>query len=52
MDQNWLNNKTVIVTGASSGMGKGITEKAARLSWPTVFITWRNRCSCVRFIPV
>ena len=32
--------------------GKGITEKAARLSWPTVFITWRNRCSCVRFIPV
>ena len=27
MDKNWLDNKTVIVTGASSGMGKGITEK-------------------------
>lgn len=27
MDKNWLENKTVIVTGASSGMGKGITEK-------------------------
>lgn len=25
MDKNWVNNKTVIVTGASSGMGKGIT---------------------------
>ena len=27
MDKNWLDNKTVIVTGVSSGMGKGITEK-------------------------
>ncbi|HIU35194.1 MAG TPA: SDR family oxidoreductase [Candidatus Fimenecus excrementigallinarum] len=27
MDKNWLNFKTVIVTGASSGMGKGIAEK-------------------------
>ncbi len=27
MEKNWLDNKTVIVTGASSGMGKGITEK-------------------------
>ena len=27
MDKNWLDNKTVIVTGASSGMGKGITER-------------------------
>lgn len=26
MDQNWMNNTTVIVTGASGGMGKGIAE--------------------------
>lgn len=26
MDKNWMNGKTVIVTGASSGMGKGIAE--------------------------
>lgn len=26
MDKNWINNKTVIVTGASGGMGKGIAE--------------------------
>lgn len=26
MDLNWMNNKTVIVTGASGGMGKGIAE--------------------------
>lgn len=27
MDKNWMNNKTVIVTGASGGMGKGVAEK-------------------------
>ncbi len=27
MDANWMNNKTVIVTGASGGMGKGVAEK-------------------------
>lgn len=27
MDRNWLSSKTVIVTGASSGIGRGITEK-------------------------
>ena len=26
MDTNWMNNKTVIVTGASGGMGKGVAE--------------------------
>lgn len=26
MDKNWINNKLVIVTGASGGMGKGIAE--------------------------
>ena len=26
MDQNWMNNTTVIVTGASGGRGKGIAE--------------------------
>ncbi|MBQ5996002.1 MAG: SDR family NAD(P)-dependent oxidoreductase [Clostridia bacterium] len=27
MDKKWMNNKTVIITGASGGMGKGIAEK-------------------------
>ena len=27
MDKNWMNNKTVIITGASGGMGKGVAEK-------------------------
>lgn len=27
MDTNWMNNKTVIITGASGGMGKGVAEK-------------------------
>ncbi|MBE6828331.1 MAG: SDR family oxidoreductase [Ruminococcaceae bacterium] len=27
MDKIWLNNKTVVITGASGGMGKGIAEK-------------------------
>ncbi len=26
MSKNWIDNKTVIITGASSGIGKGITE--------------------------
>lgn len=26
MDKNWMNNKTVIITGASGGMGKGVAE--------------------------
>lgn len=36
MDKNWLNFKTVIVTGASSGMGKGITEKLIKQHGCTV----------------
>ena len=27
MNKNWMDNKTVIITGASGGMGKGIAEK-------------------------
>lgn len=27
MDKLWMNNKTVIITGASGGMGKGVAEK-------------------------
>ncbi len=27
MDKNWMNNKTVIITGASGGMGKGVAER-------------------------
>ena len=27
MGKNWMNNKTVIITGASGGMGKGVAEK-------------------------
>lgn len=27
MGQNWIDNKTVIITGASAGIGKGVTEK-------------------------
>lgn len=27
MGNNWMNNKTVIITGASGGMGKGVAEK-------------------------
>lgn len=30
MNKNWINNKCVIVTGASSGMGKGISERLIR----------------------
>lgn len=30
MNKNWLNNKCVIITGASSGMGKGITMRLIR----------------------
>lgn len=30
MNKNWINNKCVIITGASSGMGKGITERLIR----------------------
>lgn len=30
MKENWLNNKCVIITGASSGMGKGITLRLIR----------------------
>ena len=30
MDKNWMDNKTVIVTGASGGMGKGIAERLIR----------------------
>ena len=34
MDQNWMNNTTVIVTGASGGMGKG-TVSYTHLTLPT-----------------
>ena len=27
MNTNWMNNKTVIITGASGGMGKGVAER-------------------------
>lgn len=30
MNKNWINNKCVIVTGASGGMGKGIAERLIR----------------------
>lgn len=43
MDQNWLNNKTVIVTGASSGMGKGITEKLIKEHGCTVLGVARSQ---------
>ena len=39
MDKNWLNFKTVIVTGASSGMGKGIAEKPIKVhGWNVIGI--------------
>ncbi len=43
MDKNWLNNKTVIVTGASSGMGKGITEKLIKEHGCTVLGVARSQ---------
>ena len=43
MDQNWLNNRTVIVTGASSGMGKGITEKLIKEHGCTVLGVARSQ---------
>lgn len=43
MDQNWLNNKIVIVTGASSGMGKGITEKLIKEHGCTVLGVARSQ---------
>lgn len=27
MSKNWIDNKTVVITGASAGIGKGVTEK-------------------------
>ena len=43
MDKNWLQNKTVIVTGASSGMGKGITEKLIKEHGCTVLGVARSQ---------
>ena len=43
MDKNWLDNKTVIVTGASSGMGKGITEKLIKEHGCTVLGVARSQ---------
>lgn len=43
MDKNWLHNKTVIVTGASSGMGKGITEKLIKEHGCTVLGVARSQ---------
>lgn len=43
MDKNWLQNKTVIVTGASSGMGKGITERLIKEHGCTVLGVARSQ---------
>ena len=43
MNRNWLNGKTVIVTGASSGIGRGLTKTLIKEHGCTVFGIARSK---------